>query len=114
MSRDEAAIEAEIQAKGKTAPRLTPQHIDEQISAEYYFNAYNAVEAQGMPATEALKVLTLCVLVLQNGYILTGESACASPENYDEEIGRKIAKDNARNKIWALEGYLLKTKLSKS
>ena len=58
-------------------------------------------------------VLTVCVLTLQNGYTVTGESACASPENYNKEIVEKIAFDNARDKIWALEGYLLKQKLFK-
>jgi hypothetical protein len=49
---------------------------------------------------------------LTNGFIVTGESAAASPENFDEEIGRKIARDNARNKIWAFEGYTLRNYLS--
>ena len=53
----------------------------------------------------------MCCLTLQNGFTVTGESACASPENFDAEIGKKIARDNARNKIWMLEGYLLKQKL---
>lgn len=48
----------------------------------------------------------------KNGFTVTGESACASPENFDAEIGRKIARQNAVNKIWMLEGYLLKQKLS--
>lgn len=56
--------------------------------------------------------LTVCCLVLRNGFTVTGESACASPENFDAEIGRKIAYDNARSKIWQLEGYLLKERLS--
>ena len=99
MSKDEAAIEAEIQAKGKTAPRLTPQHIDETIvAADFYV----------FPGT----TLTICALTLRNGYIVTGESAAASPENFDQEIGRKISRDKARNKIWALEGYLLRDHLS--
>ncbi len=55
---------------------------------------------------------TFCVLVLRNGFTVTGESACASQENFDAEIGRKIARQNAVNKIWMLEGYLLKQKLS--
>ena len=59
-----------------------------------------------------LDLLTFCVLVLRNGFTVTGESACASPENFDPEIGRKIARENAVNKIWLLEGYLLKQKLS--
>lgn len=63
-------------------------------------------------AHSALKLLTFCVLVLRNGFTVTGESACASPENFDSEIGRKIARENAINKIWPLEGYLLKEKLS--
>jgi len=53
----------------------------------------------------------VCVLTLKNGFTVTGESACASPENYNQEIGEKIAKENAVDKIWPLEGYLLKQKL---
>lgn len=98
MSKDEAAIEAEIQAKGLTAPRLTPAHIDAQIVGEDY---------HVFPGT----TLTVCALTLRNGYQVIGESASASPENFNAELGRKIARDNARNKIWALEGYLLRTKL---
>jgi len=48
---------------------------------------------------------------LQNGFTVTGESACASPENFDAEIGRKIARENARNKLCMLVGYLLKNRL---
>jgi len=107
-NHDEAAIEAEIQAKGKTAPRITPQQIDDTIAGEAYLNMGDAT---GVPA---LKVLTICTLILKNGFIVTGESACASPENYDAEIGRKIAHDNARNKIWALEGYRLRSELAKA
>ena len=114
-NHDEAAIEAEIKAKGKTAPRLTPQHINDQIIAEYSFRASDAV-GKGVPLTpegeRALSCLTLCVIILKNGFTLVGESACASPENFDAEIGHKIARDNARNKIWALEGYALRTKLA--
>ena len=55
--------------------------------------------------------LTVCVLTLENGFTVTGESACASPENYNEELGNKIARRNAFDKIWSLEGYLLKENL---
>ncbi|MDX0615139.1 hypothetical protein GOD03_11655 [Sinorhizobium medicae] len=99
MSKDEQQIEAEIQAKGLYAPRLNPQMIDEAIASEQY---------HVFPGT----TLTVCALTLRNGYIVTGESAAASPANFDKEIGRKIARDNARNEIWALEGYLLRQKLS--
>lgn len=109
-NRDEAAVEAEIQKKALNAPRLTPQHIDAQIAGEYFVRASDAMA--GAPILPALECLTLCVLVLKNGFMVTGESACASPENFDAELGRKIARDNARNKIWALEGYLLRSKLA--
>lgn len=99
MSKDEAQIEAEIQRKGLNAPRLNPDMIDAAIASEQY---------HVFPGT----TMTVCALTLRNGYIVTGESAAASPENFDKEIGRKIARDNARNKIWALEGYLLREKLS--
>jgi Phage protein (N4 Gp49/phage Sf6 gene 66) family len=100
MSINEAAIEKEIQEKGLTAPRLTPELIDNAIKSEAYYVFPESC-------------MTVCCLTLQNGFNTVGESACASPENFNAEIGKKIARDNARNKIWALEGYLLKDKLSK-
>lgn len=90
-------LEYEIQNKGLNAPRLTPAHIDSTINDISYHRLTD--------------VLTVCVLTLMNGFTVTGESACASPENYNKEIGNKVAFDNAREKIWALEGYLLKEKL---
>lgn len=99
MSKDEAAIESEIQSKGLNAPRLTPQHIDNQIVSEQYH------VFEGTP-------VTVCCLTLRNGFTVIGESACASPENFDADLGRKIAFDNARNKIWAFEGYSLRDVLS--
>lgn len=97
----ESAIENEIQSKGLNAPRLTPTDIDNTIAHEQYYV---------FPGT----TLTVCCLTLRNGFNTIGESAAASPENFDENIGRKIAFENARNKIWALEGYLLKQKLSEA
>lgn len=112
----EGAIEAEIQAKGLTALRVSPGQVDAAIKFEFYVNAAEAVGAVGhdglvggetLPGAgvEALKVMTICFLVLQNGHIVLGKSACISPENYDQEIGRKISRENARNQIWELEGY---------
>ncbi|MGE9275220.1 Gp49 family protein [Escherichia coli] len=65
-----------------------------------------------LPAARITFSADVCVPVLRNGFTVTGESACASPENFDAEIGRKIARQNAVNKIWMLEGYLLKQTLS--
>lgn len=95
MSRDEQAIENEIQAKGLNAPRLTPEHIDSVIVGEDY---------HVFPGTTK----TVCCLMLRNGFTVIGEAACASPENFDEEIGRRVSGENARRKIWDLEGYLLR------
>ena len=94
----EQDIEKEIQDKGLTAARITPAHLDNVIVGE----DYHVFEGSQ---------LTVCCLTLVNGFTVTGESACASPENFDAEIGRKIARSNARDKIWALEGYLLKQNL---
>ena len=58
-----------------------------------------------------MNLLTFCVLILKNGFTVTGESACASPENFNAEMGRKIARQNAVNKIWPLLGFALKQRL---
>lgn len=140
--------EALIQAKGKTAPRITPADIEANIVSEVYFVAADALRFSYLTSdpksredrlkknsicdslsgrsycgacididssTEIpapTKLLTFCVLVLRNGFTVTGESACASPENFDAEIGRKIARENAVNKIWPLMGYEMRTKLA--
>lgn len=55
--------------------------------------------------------LTMCVIRLDNGFTVTGESACADPANYNKEVGEKIAYENAFNKLWPLFGFLLKEKM---
>lgn len=92
-------IETEIQAKGSNAPRLTPEKIDATIAGEAY---------HVFPGSN----LTVCCLTLRNGFTVTGESACVSPANFDAELGRKIARGHARDKIWQLEGYLLRDRLA--
>ena len=116
---NDKAIEQEIQAKGLTAPRVTPADIEANIDSEHYFTAAEGAEnaesnAGGNRIAPALSLLTFCVLVLRNGFTVTGESACASPENFDAEIGRKIARTNAVEKMWPLMGYALKSNLHKS
>lgn len=105
-------IEQEIQAKGLTAPRVTPADIEAEIAAEYSFTAASALRQA--PLHESLKLLTFCVLVLRNGFTATGESACASPENFDAEIGRKIARQKAVEKIWPLLGFRLRDQLDRN
>ena len=124
---NEQSIEQEIQSKGLNAPRLTPDHIDSVIQSVHFFTAgdgyagvlVSSEEFKSLPEGERfiinppqqLDLLTFCVLILKNGFTVTGESACVSPDNFDAEIGKKIAYQNAREKIWMLEGYLLKQKL---
>ena len=120
---NDQAIEQEIQAKGLTAPRVTPADIEANIVSEHYFTAADAYRSnpcydpnghphEPLPAPAPLELLTFCVLVLRNGFTVTGESACASPENFDAELGRKIARQNAINKVWPLMGYALRERLA--
>lgn len=104
-------IENEIQAKGLNAPRITPATIAAAIESEHYFTAGEAAKVSGLDP-HPLDLLTFCVLVLKNGFTVSGESACASPENFNREIGEKIARQKAVEKIWPLLGYELKTKLA--
>lgn len=130
-------IEQELQDKGLTAPRVTSADIEANIAGEYYFTAADGLDGsdiaelrraspnsaiklvslaedpplQGTSILGPLSLLTFCVLLLKNGFTVTGESACASPENFDAELGRKIARQHAVQKIWPLMGYELRNKL---
>lgn len=117
---DDFTIEQELQDKGLTAPRVTPTDISDNIVSEHYFTAEQGVFAAMTPAMSndtvpsELSLLTFCVLVLRNGFTVTGESACASSENFDALIGKKIARSNAVNKVWPLMGYHLKETLKET
>jgi hypothetical protein len=97
-TESEKKIERELQEKGKTAERITPDHLDTLIVKEDYHH---------FPGTTVI----VAALTLENGFVVVGQAASAHPENFDEEIGRKIARSDARDKIWALEGYRLREKL---
>lgn len=128
MSQASTTIEQHIQAaRADVAPRITPDDIKANIVSEHYFTAadgdYKAMEnaafvngslngEQVRPIPTALHLLTFCVLVLRNNFTVTGESACASPENFNADIGRRIARENAVAKIWPLMGYELRSKLA--
>ncbi len=78
--------------------RVTNQSIDARI---------DKVEYQRLPGT----TLTICIITMVNGFTVTGESACADPDEYNQERGEEIAYENAFKKLWPLEGYLLKERL---
>lgn len=120
----DSTIEQEIIAKGLSAPRVTTDDIEANIASEHYFTATEGVigamieKAESLdemleeaPRAVALDLLTICVLILRNGFTVLGTSACASPENFDAEIGRKLARAKAIDQVWPLMGYELRTRL---
>jgi len=123
-------LERDIKRVGADkAPRVTPDDVKANIVSEFYFTAEEGVHASialtgttpGWPCEDVgalipkpLRLLTFCVLVLRNGFTVTGESACASPENFNAEIGRNVAKENAVSKIWPLMGYELRSRLAEA
>jgi len=116
-----STLEQEIQTKGLTAPRVTPAMIEAAIESEHYVTGDRAfppdpVLINGVwhdsERTKPLKLLTLCVLILRNGFTVVGTSAPASAENFDAELGRKIARSKAVEQLWPLLGYCLREQLS--
>lgn len=122
--------EQELNEKA-VAPRVTLAGLEENIVGEFYFTAHQGARAsfldkavetgepgqkeiieglQGLPMP--LRLLTFCVVVLKNGFTVTGQSACASPENYDESIGHRVARGDAIRQIWSLMGYELRSRLN--
>ena len=81
----------------KNAEKVTPEHVESIIVKEEYLTPTDT--------------LTICVLTLKNGASVTGESACADPKLFDKALGEKYARENAFDKAWAFEGYLLKERL---
>jgi hypothetical protein len=109
-------VEKELVRKGLNAPRITLDTIEASIASAHYFTAAEGVYGATGQGTgiDRLDHVTLCVLVMKNGYVVTGESACTSPSNFDPAIGRSIARMDAERKIWSLLGYELRTKLSQA
>lgn len=144
------AIEREIQAKGLTAPRVTPAMLEAEIASEHYFTAADGARLGWLTRDHSdpaqrdaveriasrirtsshasicadidansngvvippLGLLTFCVLVLRNGFTVVGKSACASPENFDAEVGRRVARADAVNQMWPLLGFRLRDQLA--
>lgn len=107
-------IEHEIFSRGLNAPRVTPNDIEKNIIREHYINVGEVLSktyGKNLSSASAVYRLTICILELRNGFTVSGESACVSPENFDEAIGRKIARMNAVEKIWPLMGYALQDEI---
>ena len=115
------ALEREIQAAGADkAPRVTPAALKDEIVSEHYFTAADGARMSpdgNWPIhklnTGSLGLLTFCALVLRNGFTVYGASACASPENFNAEIGRRVAREDAERGIWPLLGFRLRDELAR-
>lgn len=94
---NESETEKAIQAKGLNAPRLTPSDVDAAIRSETFTR---------LPSGKCL----ICEVTLQNGFTVRGEASVVRPENFDQEIGEKISREDARKKIWPLLAYMLQEK----
>ena len=104
MTTDQT-IEQEIQDKGLTAPRVTPDDIDANIKHVEYVKH----------VSQGGQVLRWAVITTGSGYAVVGNpSVAVSPANDNEEIGQKVAFDNSKNEIWPLMGYELKQRLHQS
>lgn len=97
---NEQEVEKALAEKSTGAPRVTPESID---------RVTERVDYHRVPGT----TVTVCAIVTRNGFVVTGESACASPANFDAEIGKRLAYEDARRKVWPLEGYLLRERMLK-
>lgn len=105
---DDTSIELAIQAKGLNGPRVKPEHIEALMASV-------KVYTQRIEPTCS----TIALAVLPSGFTVgIGHSACVDPSNFNAEIGERVARENAlaqaRNKLWELEGYLLKHELTRA
>lgn len=104
-----AQTEAECAANA-TAPRVSLADIESAIAARYDFTADQAINQA--PIAPSLKLLSICLVVMNNGFIIIGKSAPASPENFNAELGRKLAYEDAIRQLWPLMGFALRDRLS--
>lgn len=106
-----------VSAQGATAPRVSLDDIHKAVMGVEYFTVGDALDAMGMPHPGAsmtnLHILTLCVVALDNGFVVIGKSAPASPENFDAGKGRLFAYEDAIRQIWPLMvGFALRERLA--
>lgn len=89
------------------APRVSAEDVENNIAATYYLNGEAAINALGNFSNEHVKCLTICILVTVSGFTIVGKSACARPENYNAEIGQRLAREDAVRQLWGFMGYHL-------
>lgn len=105
LSVDDAAA-----AAVQVGPRASKESIEAKIREVHYIRPSLALN-RSVSATDGLRTMTICLIEMQNGFIVTGESAPAAPENFNEDLGKQFAYENAFRKLWPHEGYLLRERL---
>lgn len=114
MSLQETDRAAAMVAK---APRVSLADIEAAIAERHHVIAADAL---GLPVeidaagyrVNPLGLLSLCILVMRNGFVVVGKSAPASPENFNEDLGRKFAYEDAVRQLWPLMGFALRHHLA--
>jgi Phage protein (N4 Gp49/phage Sf6 gene 66) family len=123
MRSDTLKATDDYSAAKSTHPRVSLADMEGKIARHYYFTAGDAISAivrgnAGEPPADPhtprdpLDILTICILVMTNGFTVIGKSAPASPENFDAEKGQRFAYEDAIKQLWPLEGYALRERLS--
>lgn len=92
----------------KTPNRVSLDHIKSRVKAQYTFTLDKALRNSPVPVDAHLECMTIAVLVMDNDFIIIGKTAPADPANFNAELGRKFALEDALRQAWPLEGYLLR------
>lgn len=96
-------------------PRVREADIEAEIQGVFYLNAYEALIASGTPAAyvpESMKLMTLCLASLRNGFTIVGKAACVSPDLYSREVGESLARADVIKQLWPLMGFRLADQLA--
>jgi hypothetical protein len=99
-----------------TAPRVALADIEAAIAARFDFRGGDAtfgIPIEQTIVAEQLGILSICILVMKNGFTVIGKSAPASPENFNRDLGRKFAYEDAVRQLWPLMGFALRDRLAR-
>jgi hypothetical protein len=99
-----------------TAPRVALTDIEAAIAARFDFRGSDVT--LGIPikqtiVAEQLGILSICILVMRNGFTVIGKSAPASPANFNRELGKQFAYEDAVRQLWPLMGFALRDRLAR-
>lgn len=111
MSLQQSDAEAGAVAK---APRVSLADIEAAISNSYMCRGDLLPFAMHVDDDMSLSTLTICIVVMKNGFTIIGKSAPADPANYNKEVGEKFALEDAMRQIWPLMGFALRDTLQRN